>query len=359
MPEEWFVRVQEKEYGPVDLETLKEWKAEGRLLPGNPVRRRDEENWSTATAIPDLFDSTASELAPNDLFRRRSFAEILADAFRIYRKGFWQFFVLSLFVAIPLLGLQLGWSFVRMPENGVAPPSSRIGGAVAVVMLAILLVVWPIFVAGLQFAVKEMAEGREIRLDALLRRSVNYWPRVARLCAVVYGSFLFWTGLPLLLALSTATSPSIPSILIALLALSFQVYVFGRLFTNFLFGQKACTIGDLDGTEALRESRELARSRKSEPLVQRPLFRGAVIVSLWVLVLIVVSVAVELPFTLARFQGITTFEDAYAMMQKVMNTPVPDTMMILTNVLSSLVNAILRPLLGIAFIVLYFDAKAR
>ena len=42
-----------------------------------------------------------------------------------------------------------------------------------------------------------------------------------------------------------------------------------------------------------------------------------------------------------------------------MNTPVPDTMMILTNVLSSLVNAILRPLLGIAFIVLYFDAKAR
>jgi len=30
MPDEWMVRVEGREYGPVDLETLREWKNEGR-----------------------------------------------------------------------------------------------------------------------------------------------------------------------------------------------------------------------------------------------------------------------------------------------------------------------------------------
>ena len=41
MPEEWIVRVDGKEYGPADIETLREWKADGRLLPGNEARRAD------------------------------------------------------------------------------------------------------------------------------------------------------------------------------------------------------------------------------------------------------------------------------------------------------------------------------
>jgi len=56
MPEEWIMRVQGKEYGPADIETLREWKAEGRLLPGNEARRADVDLWITAAEIPGLFD---------------------------------------------------------------------------------------------------------------------------------------------------------------------------------------------------------------------------------------------------------------------------------------------------------------
>ena len=37
--EEWIVRVQGTEYGPANIETLREWKAEGRLLP--PMKRAE------------------------------------------------------------------------------------------------------------------------------------------------------------------------------------------------------------------------------------------------------------------------------------------------------------------------------
>ena len=59
MTEEWIVRVHGKEYGPADVETLREWKAEGRLLPGNEARRADTELWKTAAEIPGLFNAGA------------------------------------------------------------------------------------------------------------------------------------------------------------------------------------------------------------------------------------------------------------------------------------------------------------
>src|SRR5256885_2009351 len=66
MAEQWIIRVGEKEYGPADLATLREWKAEGRVLPTNPARRVDvdpaavagfaeEAHWKTAADIPGLF----------------------------------------------------------------------------------------------------------------------------------------------------------------------------------------------------------------------------------------------------------------------------------------------------------------
>ena len=75
--------------------------------------------------------------------------------------------------------------------------------------------------------------------------------------------------------------------------------------------------------------------------------------------LLAFSAAVELPFLLIRVQGITTVEQASELVQNLMNAPAPDAMTIATYVLSSLVHALLRPLLGITFVLLYFDAKAR
>ena len=55
MSDEWIVRVEGREYGPANIETLREWKAEGRLLPVNEARRADVDLWATAAEIPGLF----------------------------------------------------------------------------------------------------------------------------------------------------------------------------------------------------------------------------------------------------------------------------------------------------------------
>src|SRR5205809_7359614 len=95
--EEWILRVDGREYGPANIETLREWKAEGRVLPANEARRADAELWSLAAEIPGLFNvealptvsaprlihSTSSEQALPPL-PPRGFEEILTGTFRIY-----------------------------------------------------------------------------------------------------------------------------------------------------------------------------------------------------------------------------------------------------------------------------------
>jgi hypothetical protein len=51
------VRVDGREYGPANIDILREWKAEGRVLPANEARRADAELWTLAAEIPGLFDS--------------------------------------------------------------------------------------------------------------------------------------------------------------------------------------------------------------------------------------------------------------------------------------------------------------
>ena len=359
MPDDWFVRVQDKEYGPVSLDTLLEWKAEGRVIAENEVRR-DAEDWILAGAIPGLFPPAPLPFARAHVpVRQRTFGEILAETGRIYAKGFPQFFALSLLVAIPSLGLKLSLAFTNRPQGEPLAGPALIAAAIAIVMLTVLAAAWPVFLGGLQFAAGDIAAGRAIRLRDILLRAVNLWPRIAKLALFVYGSFLFWIALPLVAILALAAAPSILSILLALLALAFQVYMFGRLFINFLFWQQSATLGELEGIEALRDSRELARSRTEASHWQRPLYRGAMLASLWVLIVIALGVAVELPFLLLRLRGITDVEQAIAVLQALVRAPRPDAMTIVTYVLSSLLNAVFRPLLGIAFVVLYFDAKAR
>ena len=102
MTDEWMVRVQGKEYGPVDVETLREWQREGRFIRTNEVRRPDDERWIMADQIVELFSDVEQTEDPVAVhFRRRTLAEIVFESFRIYRRGFIQFFVLSLLVSVP------------------------------------------------------------------------------------------------------------------------------------------------------------------------------------------------------------------------------------------------------------------
>ncbi len=87
MSEEWIVRVQGREYGPAALDTLQEWKSEGRLLPGNEVRRTDADTWMRAQEIPGLFDGPAS--SPPDRHRMEPPPRLpLAALVKFWRRQF-------------------------------------------------------------------------------------------------------------------------------------------------------------------------------------------------------------------------------------------------------------------------------
>src|SRR4051812_34291211 len=114
MPDdEWFVRVEGKEYGPVDLETLREWKREGRLIADNDLRNASNDAWVKASTVRELFEDSIAEEPPPVFMRRRAFGEIIAETFRIYRKGFFTFFILALLVGAPSCIFQICLAYVH------------------------------------------------------------------------------------------------------------------------------------------------------------------------------------------------------------------------------------------------------
>src|SRR5205814_9164081 len=181
MADRWLVRVGEKEYGPVDLDTLRDWKREGRLLPTNEVRREAESDWPRAPTIPGLFGPPPLPgETGHPLVRRRTFGEIIRDSFRIYKSAFLPFFVLTLLIAVPTLVLEL-----TSPAYGIFPQAEGNGltraRVIALFAFIILVVDWPVFLAAIQIATVDVLEGRKVRVGELLRRADKLLPRFARL----------------------------------------------------------------------------------------------------------------------------------------------------------------------------------
>src|ERR1700724_1505332 len=87
MGEAWFIRVDGKEFGPADVETLREWKADGRVLPTNEARPAGVDCWITAAEIPGLFEPPPVQIALEPvpaLPPPRTLAQVLRDSLRIY-----------------------------------------------------------------------------------------------------------------------------------------------------------------------------------------------------------------------------------------------------------------------------------
>jgi hypothetical protein len=358
MTEEWIVRVQGREYGPADIDTLREWKLEGRLLPENEARTAGADLWGTAAAIPGLFESAAAINLRVLPLRYRSLGEMLKETFRIYRRGFWKFFSLALLTGVPFLLFQLTSPSFEIPAGGSTTWNPPRPSVFTLSMFFLFLVLWPVFLAGIQLATADLANGRGARFGELLSRAAGLWLRFAKLSVIVYGSYVFWTAIPLAIILSLVTGEvSFLSLLLALAVLALQVYMTARLWINFLFWQQSAALGGLSGLAALRESKTLARSRRHEPWIVRPLYRGAIIVSIWIVVMVAVSIATQLPFLLFRLQGITTVEEMQTALQNLANARTPDSLLVTSYVASTLINAAIRPLLGISFVLLYLDSK--
>jgi hypothetical protein len=358
MADEWIVRVEGKEYGPVDFYTLNEWKKEGRVLPTNEVRKVDDEEaaWTTAGEIPNLFDVeaavSAAESSSEGIRGPRSMSEILVGTFRIYVKGFWQFLALNALVFVPSLCGQLTSAAVGSPSNVELDPRTLLAGLFNFAMLLLTIAAWPVYVAGIQILTNELSAGRSVTVVDLIQRALQFWTRVILVCVLVYGAFFLLMLLALgILAMVIAGSSSIFVIFLALALLVLQIWMFGRLFVNVMFWQQFAVLENLGVLESLRESKNLARSGRQLPWFQRPLWRGAFLASLWCGFVILINLGPEWSLMQKYFQALSTTQDPQALLQTLnANAPGLDVV----HVTLAVLQAMLRPLLGIAFVLLYF-----
>jgi hypothetical protein len=368
--EEWILRVDGREYGPANIETLREWKAEGRVLPANEARRADAELWSLAAEIPGLFNiealptvsvprlihSTSSGQAPSPL-RPRGFGEILTGTFRIYATGFLQFFSLTLLVVLPSVCAQLTALWMQTGRASDADPRILAAGAFAFLMFIFSMAMWPVYVAGIQIITTEIAAGRRIGFFAALNDAVRFWPRIAALCIFVYGVFFLLIVFAFLIAaMIVGGASSVFVILLALALLGVQVWMFGRFFVNVLFWQQFAVLENAGVIDSLRESRHLARSGSELSWFQRPLWRGVFIASLWLAFVLAIALVSEWTTLQHSLNELMTIQDPQMLLQKLTEAQQAHGFDVLSFALG-IVQKILQPLVGIAFVLIYFDSR--
>jgi hypothetical protein len=365
MAEEWIVRVQDKEYGPADIDTLREWKEEGRLLPENEARTSGADLWSTAAAIPGLFDvasvmPTAGRLTQGPLeLQQRSFGQILTETFQIYRKGFFQFLGLTLVVLLPSVCSQLTTALIQTGQTSGGDLRVLAGGGFAFLMFVLSMAMWPVYVTGIQILTVEIASGRRLGLVTVLNEAVRFWPRVAALCIFVYGVFFLLIVFGLAIAaIALAGSSSLLLVFFALALLILQVWMFSRFFVNILFWQQFAVLENAGFIDSLRYSRNLARSGGDLPWFERPLWRGAFIASLWFAFVLVVMLVSEWTTLHHYFSQAVTTQDPQKLLQQLTEAQQARGFDISAFALN-LLQRILQPSLGIAFVVLYLDCKIR
>jgi len=392
MDEQWIIRVQGKEYGPADLATLREWKADGRVLPANPARHADveEAHWKTAGDIPGLFQvepppvqaSVEANASPPRTVSRASTSggiaadtaaptiskppsrNILVETFRIYFRGFFQFFCLSLLSIVPIVCAELTSRFVDTAPGVNVDLRTLVAVAVGLCMLVLRIVLVPVYIAGIQILTAELATGHRLGFFSVLNAAVKYWPRVAGLGLFVYGVFFLLILFALGIAIMVVTSAALFSIVLALGLLAFQVWLFGRFFINVLFWQQFTVLENANVNEALRESRRLARSGRDLPWYQRPLWRGTLIVSIWIAFALAIAVvamwprlAAEWPLVRDSFSQLGVAQDPQVVLQKMMASLPKNQPASFSELGLTVLQRILQPLLGIAFVVLYLDSR--
>jgi hypothetical protein len=368
--EEWIVRVDGREYGPANIDMLREWKAEGRVLPANEARRADAALWILAAEIPGLFEVEALATASAAQLNRsisegqappalpsRSFGQILAETVRIYTRGFLRFLPLTLLVVLPSVCGQLTAMWTQSGQASDADLRVLAAGGVAFLMFIFSMAMWPVYIAGIQIFTAEIAAGRRPGFFAALNEAVRFWPRVTALCVFVYGVFFLLILFALLIAaMIVAGASSIFVIFLALALLVLQIWMFGRFFINVLFWQQFAVLENAGVVDSLRESRHLAHSGRELPWFQRPMWRAVFIASLWLAFVLAIALISEWATLQYSFNELMTTQDPQALVQKLTEAQQARGFDVLGFSLG-LLQKILQPLIGIAFVVLYIDSR--
>jgi hypothetical protein len=367
MSDEWLVRVHGKEYGPVDVDELRDWRREGRLIRENELRRVGEERWIPAGELVEVFADrpVPPPLPTSPVARARTWREVIRETLRIYRAGIGSFIAFGLLTAVPMFALQLTLPKFSMPDfssGTITAPAIPALPPISLAMLVVVLATWPITTAGLQLVADDAIHGRRRSFGERFSAALRLWGRVAALSVFVYGSYFFWsvalfTGM--MAAIGGGASVSLVGLLLFLSMAAFLVYIIARLFINFLFWQQTGALGQEPGLLAIRESKRLARSVPEAPRLDRPLYRGAIVVSVWSVLLLALTIGIQFPLILVRFMGAATPEEAMEMARKVAEANTPDAFTLAADVGSAVLHLLLRPLLVAGLVVLYYDAKAR
>jgi hypothetical protein len=157
-------------------------------------------------------------------------------------------------------------------------------------------------------------------------------------------------------AMSLAAGSSVLLALVALALLVLQVWMFGRFFVNVLIWQQFTVLENAGFIDSLRESRDLARSGGDLPRIQRPLWRGALIASIWFAVVLAITFGGQWGTLHHYFNELMTTQDPQTLLQQMTEAQKASGFNITAFVLG-VVEKILQPLVGIAFVVLYLDSK--
>jgi hypothetical protein len=286
---------------------------------------------------------------------QHSFGQILAKTFQIYRKGFFQFLGLTLVVLLPSVFSQLTTALIQTQHASGGDWRVVAGGSFAFLMFVFSMAMWPVYVAGIQILTVEIASGRRLGLIAVLNEAVRFWPRIAALCIFVYGVFFLLIVFGLAIAaIALAGASSLLLVLFALALLILQVWMFSRFFVNVLFWQQFAVLENAEFIDSLRNSRNLARSGGDLPWFERPLWRGAFIASLWFAFVLLVTLVSEWTTLHHYFSQVMTTQDPQKLLQQLTEAQQARGFEISAFALN-LLQRILQPLLGIAFVVLYLD----
>jgi hypothetical protein len=288
---------------------------------------------------------------------RRSFAEILTETLQIYRKGFFQFLGLTLLVVLPSICSQLTTALVQPPQGSNVDVLSVLAAGMAFLTFILSIVMWPVYIAGIQILTAEIVRGNRFSLVTVLNEAVRFWPRVAALCIFVYGVFFLLMVFGLAIAAMALTAgSSVLLVLVAMGLLILQVWMFGRFFVNVLFWQQFTVLENAGFIDSLRESRDLARSGRDLPWFQRPLWRGAFIASIWFAFVLAITLVAQWGTLEQYFNQLLTTQDPQALLQQMTEAQKASGFNISAFALG-IVEKILQPLVGIAFVILYLDNK--
>jgi hypothetical protein len=368
--EEWIVRVDGREYGPANIDTLREWKAEGRVLPANEARRADAELWTLAAEIPGLFHgeplATADaaqlnrSISPRQLppvLPSRGCGNILAETFRIYARGFLQFVPLTLLVVLPSVCGQLTAMWTQTVHPSDADFRVLAAGGFAFLMFIFSMAMWPVYISGIQIFTAEIVAGRSLGFFAGLNEAVRFWPRIAALCVFVYGVFFLLILFAFLIAaMIIAGASSLFVIFLALGLLVLQVWMFGRFFVNVLFWQQFAVLENEGVVDSLRQSRNLAHSGCELPWFQRPMWRGVFVASLWLAFVLAIALISGWTTLQHSFNELMATQDPQALLQKLTEAQQARGFDVLGFTLG-LLQKILQPLIGIAFVLIYVESR--